>query len=104
VGAGGWPSASVFTEKNEHTRADSRNPEGRQDEAEVAEPGQHSRPKRDANHQQEKLKLFEELATKGFLTRVPGKTGVRTGLGFGITEKGEAELKLLNRHPGVAAK
>jgi hypothetical protein len=57
----------------------------------------------DANHQQEKLKLFEELATKGFLTRVPGKTGVRTGLGFLISEKGQAELKLLNRHPGVKA-
>jgi hypothetical protein len=53
----------------------------------------------DPTHQYEKLKLFEEMAAKGFLTRVPGKTGVRTGLGFGITEKGEAELTLLKRHP-----
>jgi hypothetical protein len=49
----------------------------------------------DANHQQEKLKLklklFETLATKGFLTRVPGKTGIRTGLGFVLSEKGQAE-------------
>jgi hypothetical protein len=58
----------------------------------------------DANHQQEKLKLFETLATKGFLTRVPGKSGIRTGLGFVLSEKGQAELKPLNRHPGVAAK
>jgi hypothetical protein len=54
-------------------------------------------------HQAEKLKLFEELHTQGLLTRVPGATGVRTGLGFGITEKGLSELKLLSRHPGVKA-
>jgi hypothetical protein len=30
------------------------------------------------HHQADKLKLFEELHAKGFLTRVPGATGVRT--------------------------
>jgi hypothetical protein len=58
----------------------------------------------DPTHQAEKLKLFEEMATKGFLTRVPGKTGVRTGLGFLISEKGQAEIRLLSRHPAIAKK
>jgi hypothetical protein len=55
----------------------------------------------DPTHQAEKLKLFEKLHVEGFLTRVPGATGVRTGKGFVITERGIAELQLLSRHPGV---
>jgi hypothetical protein len=55
----------------------------------------------DPTHQAAKMKLFESLHVKGFLTRVPGKTGVRTGMGFAITERGLAELSLLSRHPGV---
>jgi hypothetical protein len=97
-------SLSFFINTNEYqSRANSRNPEGRQDQAEVAEPGHGSGMNDfDATHQAEKLKLFEKLHCEGFLTRVPGATGVRTGLGFLISEKGIAEPKLLNRHPGVA--
>jgi hypothetical protein len=56
----------------------------------------------DPTHQAEKLKLFEKLHGEGFLMRVPGATGVRTGKGFGITEKGQAEIRLLSRHPAIA--
>jgi hypothetical protein len=56
----------------------------------------------DPTHQAEKLKLFEKLHGEGFLTRVPGATGVRTGKGFVITEKGRAELQLLLTHPAIA--
>ena len=56
----------------------------------------------DTVHQGDKQKLFRELHAKGLLQFVPGPSGRRTLLGYLITPKGEAERKLLSKHPAIA--
>jgi hypothetical protein len=52
-------------------------------------------------HQAEKLRLFEDLHSRGLLQFVPGPNGKRTGLGYQLTPKGAAERDLLQRRLGV---
>jgi hypothetical protein len=55
-------------------------------------------------HQGNKQGLFAELHSGGLLQSVRDPSGRRTPLGYLITPKGQAELKLLSKHPALAKK